>query len=103
MRSGALSCAHDVAEGGVAVALAESALAGGLGRDGVRPRARELFGEGPGAFLVSGPAEAMTAFGAAARVIGEVGGETLSIEGALDVPLVDLERAFSRGLSDLLD
>ena len=31
VRSGALSSAHDVAEGGVAVALAESALAGGLG------------------------------------------------------------------------
>ena len=40
----------------------------------------------------------MTAFGAAARVIGEVGGDALSIEGALNVPLVDLDRAFTRGL-----
>ena len=45
----------------------------------------------------------MTAFGAAARVIGEVGGDALRIEGALGVPLVDLDRAFTRGLSDLLD
>ena len=36
-------------------------------------------------------------------MIGEVGGEALRIEGELDVPLVDLERAFTRGLSDLLD
>jgi len=100
VRSGALSSAHDVAEGGVAVALAESALAGGLGA--TVSALDDLFGEGPGAFVVSGPAEAMTAFGAAARVIGEVGGETLSIEDALDVPLVDLDRAFTRGLGDLL-
>ena len=68
--------AHDVAEGGVAVALAESALAGGLGA--TVSGLDDLFGEGPGAFVVSGPAEAMTAFGAAARVIGEVGGEALA-------------------------
>ena len=101
MRSGSLSSAHDVAEGGVAVALAESALAGGLGA--TVSGLDDLFGEGPGAFVVSGPAEAMTAFGAAARVIGEVGGDVLSVEGALNVPLVDLDRAFSRGLSDLLE
>ena len=89
VRSGALSSAHDVAEGGVAVALAESALAGGLGA--TVSALDDLFGEGPGAFVVSGPAEAMTAFGAAARVIGEVGGDVLSIEGALSVPLVDLD------------
>ena len=74
VRSGSLSSAHDVAEGGVAVALAESALAGGLGATvsglgrscSARARARS-----------SSPArrEALTAFGAAARVIGEVGGE----------------------------
>ena len=79
VRSGSLSSAHDVAEGGVAVALAESALAGGLGA--TVSGLEELFGEGPGAFVVSGPAEAMTAFGAAARVIGEVGGETLQHRG----------------------
>src|SRR5689334_10034394 len=100
VRSGSLSSAHDVAEGGLAVALAESVVAGGLGAtvSGVD----DLFGEGPGAFVVSGPAEAITAFGSAARVIGEVGGDALSIEGALSVPLADLDRAFSRGLADLL-
>ena len=55
VRSGALRSAHDVAEGGVAVALAECCIAGGLGArvalDGV-----PLFGEGPGAFVVSGAA-----------------------------------------------
>jgi phosphoribosylformylglycinamidine synthase len=103
VRAGALSSAHDVAEGGVAVALAESCLAGGLGASvsGLASEA-ELFGEGPGAFLVSGPAAARAAFGGAARVIGEVGGSSVSIEGVLDVPLDELDRAFTYGLASLL-
>jgi phosphoribosylformylglycinamidine synthase len=103
VRAGVLHSAHDVAEGGVAVALAESALASGLGAtvSGLTGEA-ELFGEGPGAFLVSGDPAALRAFGAAARVIGEVGGDALSIDGGLSVPLVDLERAHSDGLADLL-
>jgi phosphoribosylformylglycinamidine (FGAM) synthase-like enzyme len=103
VRAGALSSAHDVAEGGVAVALAESCLAGGLGASvsGLASEA-ELFGEGPGAFLVSGPAAALAAFGGAARVIGEVGGSSVRIEGVLDVPLDELDRAFTYGLASLL-
>jgi phosphoribosylformylglycinamidine synthase len=45
----------------------------------------------------------MTAFGAAATVIGEVGGEAVAVEGSFSVALTELERAFTRGLSDLLD
>ncbi len=100
VRAGTLSSAHDVAEGGVAVALAEAALAGGLGA--TVTGLDDLFGEGPGAFIVSGPAAAMAAFGAAARVIGEVGGDALTIDGALSVALVDLERAHTGGLRDLM-
>jgi phosphoribosylformylglycinamidine synthase subunit PurL len=100
VRSGALRSAHDVAEGGVAVALAECCIAGGIGArvtyDG------ELFAEGPGAFVVSGPAEAMAAFGAAARVIGAVGGEALVIEGELDLPVAELARVHSAGLAELV-
>jgi phosphoribosylformylglycinamidine synthase subunit PurL len=102
VRAGTLHSAHDVAEGGVAVALAEAALAGGLGAMVSGLDDAELFGEGPGAFLVSGDAEALRAFGAAARVIGEVGGDALSIDGVLSVPLADLERAHSGGLAGLL-
>jgi phosphoribosylformylglycinamidine synthase subunit PurL len=103
VRSGALHSAHDVAEGGLAVALAECAIASGLGAavTGLGGE-EELFGEGPGAFLVSGDAVALKAFGAAARVIGEVGGDALDVEGVLTVPLTDLERAHSLGLADLL-
>ena len=71
MRAGALRSAHDVAEGGLAVALAECCLAGGLGArvdlSPLRPAGEALlFGEGPGAFVVSGPAQSLRAFGGAA-------------------------------------
>ena len=59
VRSGALRSAHDVAEGGLAVALAECCLGGGIGARidfGAPADEALLFGEGPGAFVVSGPA-----------------------------------------------
>jgi phosphoribosylformylglycinamidine synthase len=94
---------HDVAEGGVATALAEACLAGGVGArvHGLESE-EDLFGEGPGAFLVSGPAAALRAFGSAARVIGETGGETLEIDGVLEVGVAELTRAHADGLSVLL-
>ncbi len=103
VRSGVLSSAHDVAEGGVATALAEACLAGDIGVavHGLESE-EDLFGEGPGAFLVSGPAASLRAFGSAATVIGEVGGETLRIDGVLEVGLIELGRAHEHGLSALL-
>jgi phosphoribosylformylglycinamidine synthase len=101
VRSGALRSAHDVAEGGVAVALAECCIAGGQGArvafDG------PLFAEGPGAFVVSGPREALARFGAAAQVVGEVGGHALVVEGELELPVAELARVHADGLAALLD
>jgi phosphoribosylformylglycinamidine synthase subunit PurL len=85
VRAGMLSSAHDIAEGGLAVALAECCLAGGrgatvdLGASG-DPLAR-LFGEGPGGFVVSGPEDAVRELGerTAMRRLGTVGGESLRI------------------------
>ena len=105
VRSGALRSAHDIAEGGLAVALAECCLAGGIGATidfGVEVDEAALFGEGPGAFVVSGPREALTRFGGAARVLGVVGGDALRVEGVLDVPLAELSRAHVGGLADLM-
>jgi phosphoribosylformylglycinamidine synthase len=83
VRSGALSSAHDIAEGGLAVALAECCLAGGLGaRIALDATARDLFGEAPGGFLVSGSASALEQLGrhTTVRLLGEVGGESLRID-----------------------
>jgi phosphoribosylformylglycinamidine synthase len=102
VRGGALRSVHDVAEGGLAVALAECCLAGGLGAVvGVDLDEALLFGEGPGAFVVSGPAEALRAFGAHARVLGEVGGDALVL-GDVSVPLDALAAAHRDGLARLM-
>jgi phosphoribosylformylglycinamidine synthase len=104
VRSGALRSAHDVAEGGVAVALAECCLAGGRGAEVTLDTAeRVLFGESPGAFVVSGSRDALPAFGAAATVIGTVGGDALRIAGALDVPVDELRGVHAGALAAFLN
>jgi phosphoribosylformylglycinamidine synthase subunit PurL len=103
VRSGALRSAHDVAEGGLAVALAECCVAGGLGAEVTVDTAEPaLFGEGPGAFVVSGPRGAFAAFGAAATVIGIVGGDELRIGAALSVPVEELAAVHADGLAALM-
>jgi len=104
VRAGALCSAHDVAEGGLAVALAECCLAGDLGAQVelgddfweaippvvASPRSASaapalvtaaLFGEGPGGFVVSGAADALRELGEDVPLlrIGRVGGEGLTI------------------------
>jgi phosphoribosylformylglycinamidine synthase len=85
VRGGALSSCHDLAEGGLLVALAECCLAGGMGAAvDLGPSTdpwTALFGEGPGGFLVSGPREALEALDPrlGARVIGSTGGDTLAV------------------------
>jgi phosphoribosylformylglycinamidine synthase len=91
VRAGDLSSAHDVAEGGLLVALAESCLAGGLGAtlelgaDDDGELERSLFGESPGSgFVVSGTREALgrLARRVALDVLGTVGGEALDVTSA---------------------
>ena len=73
VRAGDLASAHDVAEGGLAVALAECCLAGGLGAEvAIEPDgdcAAALFGEGVGGFVVTGGSDALAAL-ATARARG---------------------------------
>jgi phosphoribosylformylglycinamidine synthase subunit PurL len=85
VRSGELSSAHDVSDGGLACALAESAIGRGLGcradlqplRERGCPPDQALFGEGSGGFLVSGGRDALERIGA--TLLGEVGGEEIEI------------------------
>jgi phosphoribosylformylglycinamidine synthase subunit PurL len=85
VRAGDLESCHDIAEGGLLVAVAECCLAGGLGATldlgaSEDPMTR-LFGEGPGGFVVSGSREALAALGERmpVAVVGEVGGDALSV------------------------
>jgi phosphoribosylformylglycinamidine synthase len=99
VRAGRVSSAHDIAEGGLAVALAECCLSGGIGASisiegDVKPLPL-LYGEAPGGFVVSGPPDEVAALG---TVIGEVGGDELSIRAggvAFSHPLDALREAHS--------
>ena len=109
VRGGLVSSAHDISDGGLACALAESAIGGGVGaRADLDPLVEArggsgetaLFGEGPGGFLLSGEREALEAVGGGAvevLLIGEVGGERVEIEAAelsVALPLAEAERAW---------
>ncbi len=105
VRTGELSSAHDIAEGGLAVALAECCLAGGLGAEvsvSTSPETAlaELFGEASGGFLLSGERGRLLEL--AERVplelIGTVGSDALTISltdagEALSVDLIDMGAA----------
>jgi phosphoribosylformylglycinamidine synthase len=85
-----LSAAHDVSDGGLAVALAELALHAGIGADlELEPDALVWFGEGSGRAVVACPPERAEALeGVPLRRLGVVGGGRL-----LGVPLADLRTA----------
>jgi phosphoribosylformylglycinamidine synthase II len=86
VRGGQLSSAHDVSEGGLLVAVAESCLGGAIGAtlevEAGDDRFATLFGESPGSgFVVSGSEEALRALGEriAVEVLGTVGGDALAV------------------------
>ena len=98
VRAGALHSAHDIAEGGLAVALAECCIAGGIGATVQAPV--ELFAEAPGSgYIVSGPEEAVADLG---ELIGRVGGSELEIAGRLRVAVSELAAAQAAGLVDFV-
>ncbi|MGH2859429.1 MAG: phosphoribosylformylglycinamidine synthase subunit PurL [Solirubrobacteraceae bacterium] len=102
--AGALSSAHDIAEGGIAVALAECCVAGQIGASATLPEGLDPFAEAPGrAFVVSGPADGL----AGLEIIGRVGGETLALDQAgqgqlLELAVSELRARRERGLARYL-
>jgi phosphoribosylformylglycinamidine synthase subunit PurL len=106
---GLLSSAHDLSDGGLAVALSESCLRGGLGcavtlrsvgQDGDPFTA--LFSESAGRALVSVAPGREAQFaalcaehGVPATVLGAASGDTLTVESAFEIPLAELERAWA--------
>ena len=111
VRAGALASAHDIAEGGLATALAECCLAGALGAEVVLPDTvkplRALFGEAPGGFVVSGSDAALRALAASApvEIVGSVSGSRLTIvagEARIELALERLREAHA-SLEQLFD
>jgi len=106
--SGYLHSAHDCADGGMLVALAESCLLGGIGVrcPAIRQEAQlrldaAFFGESPSRFIVSVPSRAMPELQSIARrhhveisLLGLAGGDAIEFEGQFKVALSDLRQAW---------
>ena len=114
-RASLLRSAHDCSDGGLAVALAESAVLGGVGFNGTGNWQEgrwdaALFGETPSRAVVSCAEADVSGVEAAARKagvpcarLGAVGGARFAIPGLLDGPLADLADAFFGGLERALN
>ena len=98
---GLLTAAHDLSDGGLAVALAESCLRGGHGcRVTLGAPFTELFSESAARAVVALPTGSGTALGGLCRAhgvpvtrIGTVGGDAVTVEGAFSIPLNELRTA----------
>jgi len=111
---GAIRAAHDRAEGGLAVALAELALRDGMGMQVTLPPVRggtiaKLFGEGPGGIVLVVPPDREAALRACAAdhgvelwTLGAIGGDILEIVPVLAMPIDALRRAYEGGLAAAL-
>jgi len=112
---GLLRAAHDRAEGGLAIALAELALRDGRGMKVTLPSVRgtgtlaKLFGEGPSGIVLVIPAQHEAALRASAQehavplwTLGSIGGDILEIAPVLAMPIDALRRAHGGGLAAAL-
>jgi len=107
-QSGYLHSAHDCADGGMLIALAECCLLGGIGVrcPAIRPEPplrldAAFFGESPSRYIVSVPSRAMPEMQSLARrhnvelsMLGLAGGGFVEFEGQLKVSLAELRAAW---------
>ena len=113
IRGGLLHSAHDCSHGGLAVALAECCIEGGLGLDGsgLKVSGRQdaaLFGEGQSRIIISCPPKNRDLLevllgqivwkNVSVTYLGQVGGDRLVMGGLLSLPVADLARAYREGL-----
>jgi len=110
---GLVKSAHDCSEGGLAVALAECCIAGGIGSqvalDDDLDVVASLFSETQSRIVVTCADEDVDAFldildgeDVPYSVIGEVGGDTFEIEGKISLSIDDIVESFDTSLERLV-
>jgi phosphoribosylformylglycinamidine synthase len=111
--NGLLHSAHDCAEGGMLVALAECCLLGGIGVrcPAIRPEPplrmdAALFGESPSRYVVSLPSRSMPELQSFARrhhveisLLGLAGGDSIEFEGQFRLSLNEIRQAWEGALT----
>lgn len=111
--AGLLSSAHDLSEGGLAVALAECCVQGGTGArvelPGSLPPHVELFSESQSRAVVAVPAQNLAdledlaaGLGVPLHVLGTTGGTSLEIKGVPELPLEEMAEVYETSLEKLL-
>jgi phosphoribosylformylglycinamidine synthase len=107
IRDARVSAVHDSGDGGLALALAEMAIAGGIGGnvEASGPEHAFFFGEDQGRYVVTAPPAASAAIADEANRlhvpvsrIGITGGQTLKLGGAAPVALAALAEAYETWL-----
>ena len=111
VRAGRVTAVHDLSDGGLAVALAEMAIAGGIGAS-VQAEGAEhafFFGEDQGRYVLAcapgqsaAIAEEATSLGVPLSRIGVTGGETLRLGGAAPLALAALVEAYENWLPNTM-
>jgi len=108
---GLLAGAHDIADGGLGLALAEMAARSEVGFDvsGIGGHA-QLFHEGPSRFVLCVPpelvekvAEMATAAAVPRTVLGRAGGDRVIVRGVLDVALSEAVDRYRDSLPAIMD
>jgi phosphoribosylformylglycinamidine synthase len=114
--AGGVRAVHDLSDGGLAVAVAEMAMRGGVGAT-MAPDAAQglashgfLFGEDQGRYLLAVPPETVPAIlgaadaaGVPARTIGVTGGDALTLPCGTAILMSELRAAHERFLPDLME
>jgi len=112
IKKGLMKSAHDCSEGGLAVSLAECCFTAEGHRIGARielpveiRKDALLFGESQSRIVVTVSKKDLQEFKGIAEnckapvtVIGRVGGERLSINNLIDLPVQDMEKAWSEAI-----
>ena len=111
IQEGLVSSAHDCSDGGLAVALAESCIQGGIGFSGKFIASGRwdvaLFGEGESRIILSLPQSQLSRLENLCEessvnyaVIGTVGGQRFIIDEAINLSLATLAESWENGLDD---
>ena len=114
IKSGTATAVHDISDGGLLVALAEMAMASGIGARLDAPPAETVphawwFGEDQARYIVTVPVDhlltvmsKLKAVGVPCVEIGKTGGNALAIEGEKPVAITTLKEGFENWLPDYM-
>ena len=113
IKEGLINSSHDVSDGGLAVALAESCVLGNIGFRSDLQLDQDweaaLFGESQSRIIISMSKDKLSKFEALAGqestpwiLLGVVGGNSLKMGTLVDISLEDLDKAWSHSLQESL-